>query len=94
MKIYNIDGTEYVRGNPTMTVDTLILIVTLSVITPIFGASLLLVAYCYWKHKRSKVETIIVEEVNESSFQAGISSEAPHDEVSQKPKRHHHIWRV
>ena len=81
------------RGNPTLTVDTLILIVTLSVITPIFGASLLLVAYCYWKHKRSKIETIVVEEVNESSVHAGITSEVPHDEVSQKAKRRH-IWRV
>ena len=75
-----------------MTVDTMILIITLSIIAPIFAASLFLVAYCYWKHKRTRVETIVVEQINESSLNAG-SSELQNEEMSQKPKRRH-IWRV
>ena len=94
VKIYNIDGSEYVpEGENEITEeDQLILIIVLSVALPIFVISLIVGVYCYLKRRRAKIETIEVEEVNESSVQGGIGGEVT-DDFSLKTK-YKRDWRV
>ena len=61
VKIYNIDGSEYVPEDKEITEeDKLILIIVLSVTIPIFVISLVVGVYCYMKRRRAKIETIEV----------------------------------
>lgn len=61
VKIYNIDGSEYVPEDEEITEeDKLILIIVLSVTIPIFVISLVVGVYCYMKRRRAKIETIEV----------------------------------
>ena len=95
VKIYNIDGSEYVpEGEEEILTeeDKLILIIVLAVTIPIFVISIGVAVYCYLKRRRAKIETIEVEEVNESSVQGGLGAEVT-DDFSLKTK-YKRDWRV
>lgn len=92
VKIYNIDGSEYVPDSEMSEDDQLILIIVLAVTIPVFVISLGVGIYCYLKRRRAKIETIEVEEVNESSVQGGLGAEVT-DDFSLKTK-YKKDWRV